>query len=93
MHNFINIIVFYKYIFFNTKSNFKVWLVFIVHFNIRDSFNYFQSLWSKNTFFNFRRDSRSPDEKSRSPSREKNGDASPQSGDDQMIRDTFLNPL
>lgn len=30
----------------------------------------------------FRRDSRSPDEKSRSPSREKNGDASPQSGDD-----------
>jgi len=33
-------------------------------------------------FFYSRRDSRSPDEKSRSPSREKNGDASPQSGDD-----------
>lgn len=35
-----------------------------------------------NFFFYFRRDSRSPDDKSRSPSREKNGDASPQSGDD-----------
>lgn len=37
---------------------------------------------STKIYFYSRRDSRSPDEKSRSPSREKNGDASPQSGDD-----------
>lgn len=45
---------------------------------------YFRSLYIVFLFFffYFRRDSRSPDDKSRSPSREKNGDASPQSGDD-----------
>lgn len=45
---------------------------------------YIKHNYLKNVIYSycFRRDSRSPDEKSRSPSREKNGDASPQSGDD-----------